>query len=139
MTEPFKNHFSVTYVNRLAHRVEQVFPHINANSIRELEHDGTLTLEMKGRASAIAERLRFCLDAPVPDVFAHIVELTIADDAWTGFDIWPHTMVVEQLGVAHPEAALDALYVLTQHFTAEFAIRPLLLTHQEMVLGRLRS
>jgi 3-methyladenine DNA glycosylase AlkC len=139
MAEPFKNMFSPEYVLRLAERVEQVYPHIDTNPIRDLEHDGTLTLEMKGRASAIAERLRDCLGAPAPDVFEHVVELTTTGERWSGFDIWPHTMVVEQLGVAHPHEALDALYVLTQHFTAEFAIRPLLLNHQELVLERLRS
>lgn len=137
MTEPFKNHFSATYVHRLADRVEQVYPHLDATPIRDLEHNGALLLEMKGRASAIADGLRLCLDAPAPSLFSRVVELTTAPEPWSGFDIWPHTMVVEELGAAHPAEALDALYVLTQHFTAEFAVRPLLVHHPSLVFERL--
>ncbi|MEZ5418143.1 MAG: hypothetical protein R2708_12460 [Vicinamibacterales bacterium] len=50
-----------------------------------------------------------------------------------------HTEFVRQFGVPHPEASLTALHALTQVFTGEFAIRPLLEAHPGLVLERLRK
>jgi len=44
-----------------------------------------------------------------------------------------------QRGMAHPERALLALHAITQRFTAEFAIRPFIVQHPELVFRTLNG
>jgi 3-methyladenine DNA glycosylase AlkC len=132
--EPFKNLYSRDYLARMASRVETVFVGRSGAPLRALELDG---LEMKARAWAVAGCLRAILGSSGPALLDEVVRLAATEPALSGFDVWPMTMVVEQEGAGHVEAGLDALYVLTQLFTGEFALRPLYLAAPDVVLTRM--
>ena len=139
MAEPFKNHFNHDYVLRLADRVQATFPHLNADPLRRLTDGTLLQLEMKGRASALADSLRQLLGGSGGELFQRVVQLAESDPPWSGFDIWPHTMVVEQDTTDDVDDALDAMQSLTERFTSEFAVRPWLRRYPDTVLARMHT
>src|SRR5688572_20528637 len=54
-----------------------------------------------------------------------------------GWIVWPLGEFVARRGLTEPERALQALHALTQRLTAEFAIRPLIVEHPQLVFDTL--
>ena len=52
-----------------------------------------------------------------------------------GWIVWPLGEFVARRGLAEPVRALAALHALTQRLTAEFAIRPFIVAHPELVFA----
>ncbi|MEM1366331.1 MAG: hypothetical protein AAGH82_11345, partial [Pseudomonadota bacterium] len=61
------------------------------------------------------------------------------DEGIGSFDNLPFLDVVELFGHEDPGAALDALEQLTRHFSGEWAIRPLILQHNDLAMARIRD
>jgi len=120
----------------------------------QLASDGLEALELKARAMQIAA----ALDATLPadfDAACQMVERALAPavspdasssgDASSaglaGWIVWPLGDWVTRRVAANPanlDRGLQALHALTQRFTAEFAIRPLLRDHQAAVFATLQ-
>jgi len=60
-----------------------------------------------------------------------------ADEGLHGWLLWSVGEYVARRGIEHPERALQTLHALTQRFTAEFAIRPFIVAHPELVFRTL--
>lgn len=56
-----------------------------------------------------------------------------------GWWLWPIGRYVERYGVNNPKESLKFIYELTKRFTGEFAIRPLLEAHPELVFKTLKK
>ena len=151
MPEPFKNLINAELVRACGRHLHRAWPGFDRRAFEARALAGLDGLEMKARAMHIAD----ALEATLPDDFdraAGIIEGALAPPAtddrlafatteaglagWIG---WPLGEFIARRGLAEPERALLALRELTQRFTSEFAVRPLLVNHFELTIGRLRQ
>jgi 3-methyladenine DNA glycosylase AlkC len=65
-------------------------------------------------------------------------QLRTTPQGLAGWPIWPMGEFVARRGLDDPERALRCLHALTQRFSAEFAIRPLLLHHPKLCFSTLK-
>ena len=155
MPEPFKHLISAARVRDAGEHLQRAWPGFDRGRFERLALEGLDALELKARAMHVADALATTLPADFAQA-AEVIEAALApmavdddDDAtprpvgaglsgWIG---WPLGEVVARRGVAdaaHAVRAMQALHALTQRFTAEFAIRPLLLAHPDAVFATLR-
>ena len=155
MATPLKDIYSADYLERVTALAERALPAAcGYEQLRGLA-DRLAPLAMKARAELIADALCGPWPAP-PDRLALIdglLEATPLEPGapsmtaapagrgapLRGFDLWPVAIIAERLGPAHPDAVLARLPAITCRFTAEFAIRPVLLTHPERTFARLHE
>ena len=101
-------------------------------------------LELKARIDWIAA----CLDGALPGPFGGLAEVivaalpapcdpTLGDDDFGDFIFAPLGELVVRRGMSEPERALDVLEEVTQRFSMEYAIRPFLNAHEDVVFARL--
>ncbi|MFZ5551268.1 MAG: DNA alkylation repair protein [Pseudomonadota bacterium] len=145
MPEAFKNLINAGTIERAAFHLQRAWPGFDRQRFVQLAGAGLGGLEMKARAMQIAEALDTCLPRGF-DEAAAIVEAALAppgaggDDAeaqgLTGWVGWSLGEFVARRMAARPAdlpGGLRCLRELTQRFTAEFAIRPLLRDHPDEV------
>lgn len=150
MAEPFKQYINTDLVRTAAESFARHWPAFDRRRFVRLATTGLDDLELKARAMQVADALMVTL----PDDFdqaadlieaslapaaadQHVVGLAADADGLAGWILWPVGEYVSRRGLEHPERALQALHAITQRFTAEFAIRPLLVAHPELVLATL--
>lgn len=138
----FRDHFDAALVQRYADQLHALATRglcvpWTAEDVTALSN-ALPPLEMKARVTAIADALERALVSSSSEACcAFAVACTEGDPPWSGFEVWPATLLVERHGPHAIDAGLDALEVLTQRFTGEFAIRPLLLHDPDAVFARL--
>ncbi len=155
--EPFKNLLNATLVHRAAAALQRHDARFDAQRFAALASTGLDALEMKGRALHICAALEATLPpdfdaaaalieaalAPVADIAGEPVPGQIVNggagdaEGLKGWILWPAGEFIARRGLAQPERALRALHALTQRFSAEFAIRPFIATHPELVFATL--
>jgi 3-methyladenine DNA glycosylase AlkC len=98
--------------------------------------------ELKDRvkliASALAESLPKAPEKSFP-ILLRAIESEKNPSGLSGFRAWPLTQFVEDQGLAHPNLSLETLKTLTAAMSAEFAIRPFLIQHEELSLRVLQG
>lgn len=130
-------------VRRLGDEIAAVYRRFDRPAFERDALRGFAALELLDRGRHLGRVLREHL----PHDFAAAVDVLLAtlpdDQAPAGgmasFYYLPHTEFVRQFGVPHVEPSLRALHALTQVFTGEFAIRPFIEAHPELLLERLRG
>ena len=132
MAEPFKNLVSMASIRRLGDALARVTPFDVAAFEAEANED-LHRLELKARVAQVAARLR----PRLPERWSEAVSTLVAalppenpelhGHAW----LWPALQVVESWGADEPAVSLPALRLMTSRFSAEFAIRPLLIRHPD--------
>lgn len=121
-------------------------PSFDANSFQAQVMSRLLDLELKERMAWIAE----CLQQAVPGDVTQIAPTLLralpppldpskTDDDFGDFIFAPLGEWVVAVGIDHPAQALDVLEELTQRFSMEWAIRPFLNAHQDLVLSRMNE
>jgi 3-methyladenine DNA glycosylase AlkC len=144
MAEPFKNLLNPALVQATGEHLQRVWKGFQRPAFEAQVLPGFEALEMKARAMRIAD----ALEAQLPDDFDRacgIVEAALAPadegdgegvatlptsrEGLAGWIVWPLGEFVARRGLAQPDRALQALQALTQRFSAEFAIRPLIAEH----------
>lgn len=93
-------------------------------------------LELKDRIRLVAATLRELLPPDYPAALAVLLRAAESPDL-KGFGLWPFTELVQSCGLEHFDASMKALYILTQKFTSEFAVRPFLIRYPEETLALL--
>ncbi|MEW5739855.1 MAG: DNA alkylation repair protein [Myxococcota bacterium] len=132
MPEPFKNLLGPDQVKSLARAFSKAWPAFPTRRFVDAATKGLAPLELKDRARHIARALEAALPTPrrkAMDVFVRALgpRLTVTEDFGTGiFAGFALSAWLEAHGLEDVQAALRANYELTQRFTAEFSIRPLL-------------
>ena len=102
-------------------------------------------LELKQRVDHLIAVLARYLPADFADCAPLLMALPThwdrgePDDPLRGFAAWPVTDYVGVYGLEQPELALSVLRGLTGLFSAEFAIRPLLINHPALTLATLET
>lgn len=150
MAEPFKNLINAALVRDAAAHLKRHAPGFDDTGFVRQATRGLDTLEMKARAMQIATALEHTLPVEF-DAAAALIEAALApappgerfDSAelgrqgLVGWILWPVGEFVARRGAATPARALQVLHALTQRFTAEFAIRPFILAHPDLVFATL--
>jgi 3-methyladenine DNA glycosylase AlkC len=152
MAEALKNLINADTVHDAATQLRRAWPAFDAKRFQSLALGGLQALEFKARA------LHLCaaLEATLPVEFssaADIIEAALAPpgagedlatvrsgpDGLAGWVVWPLGEFVVRRGMASPQRALRTLHALTQRHTAEWAIRPFIENHPELVFATLAT
>jgi len=149
MSDAFKHLIHSGTVSQAGHHLQRVWPGFDRSGFERLANQGLEALEFKARAMQLAT----ALVATLPSDFDHacaVLEASLApatdpdaasparqdDDGLAGWVVWSLGDYVSRQALADATRlprALSTLHALTQRFTAEFAIRPLLLHHADAV------
>jgi 3-methyladenine DNA glycosylase AlkC len=152
MAEPLKNLIRDEIVQATGWHLRRAWPKFDQGRFQALALDGLEELELKARAMHVCD----ALDATLPADFAQaatILErslapavidddlgaLKISDAGLAGFAVWPLTEFIARRGLDQPSRALLALHGMTQRFTSEWALRPFLERHPELVFATLQA
>lgn len=143
MPDAFKNLINADRVREAGEHLARAWPRFNRAAFEKQALHKLDALELKARAMQVAD----ALEATLPDDFHHaaqVIECALGPagegdalgfassrQGLAGWICWPLGEYIARRGLAHPDRAFDALHALTQRFSAEFAIRPLLLAHPE--------
>lgn len=151
MADPFKLLLNDTVVRALGQHLRRVGGRAFDRSGFEAQALGGLeTLEFKARAVQIAEALEAYLPADF-DAAAGWLEQALGpagegdelggfrctEAGVAGWVIWPMSEFIARRGLAQPERALHALHAMTQRFSTEWAIRPFIVQHPELLWSTL--
>ena len=149
MGEPFKNLINAARVQAAARQLARHDRHFDSPCFLALALPGLEGLELKARAMQICSALEATLPGSFDDAAA-LIEASLAavappgaeppdaEDGLAGWILWPVGEFIARRGQQAPERALQALHALTQRFTAEFAIRPLIVQHPALVFATLQ-
>ncbi len=150
MAEPFKNFINPALVRSAGDYLARCLPQFDAPRFVHLATTDLDTLELKARSLHVAA----ALEATLPESFAEAadgIECALApsfaedqlshhrtaNQGLAGWILWPVGEFVVRRGMHSPERSLKALHAITQRFTAEFAIRPFIVAHGELVFRTL--
>lgn len=150
MAEPFKNLIHAGLVREAGEHLARHAAGFDARAFARQASRGLEALEMKARAMQIAEALEHHLPPRFADA-ADAIEAALApaedgeamaqldglQQGLRGWILWPVGEFVARRGLAEPQRALACLHAITQRFTAEFAIRPLIVKHPQTVFETL--
>lgn len=146
MAEPFRNLLNPALVELTARHLLRVHAPFPAQAFLDQVLPHFETLEMKARAMRIADALEATLPTDF-DCAAERIEASLlpvrgdeplaalqsSDAGLAGWIVWSLGEYVARRGLHDPARALRCLRELTQRFSAEFAVRPLLRAHPEQV------
>jgi 3-methyladenine DNA glycosylase AlkC len=141
----FKSVFDEEMVRALAARVARAWPEFDAEAFAVSAAAGLDALELMARSTQIAQ----ALSEHLPEAFEEAAAILTASmgapdeagglEGMGGFVHMPLLEWVALAGIDEPEAALDALEQMTTRFSAEFAIRPFIVRHQEVTMARMEE
>lgn len=141
--EPFKNLMNEIAARKIADAITRAHPSFDSKGFLKGIEAELEPLELKERMHAIKTRLIAELpEDPALSIPILIGALKQNEEDGIGvceFVTWPLTQFVAERGLAHFELSMNALHQMTQVFTAEFAIRPFLIHHEEKTLKQLES
>lgn len=133
----FKHWFNEELVLRLSNSLKKAYPAFNAKKFNEVAKK-LPGFEMKPRVHLI----RDAMWAELPQDYLKALPILLKSAELgnlKGFDLWPYTEFIQQHGLDHVEESLNALYILTSKFTAEFAVRPFLIKYPKKTFATLKK
>ena len=148
--EPLKNTFNYDLIDKISSNITQIEPNFNKNLFKKKAKQGLKNLELKDRVKHISLALSLTLPGNFKeqtDILLNILapatehinsEWSGTDKtALSGFPVWVLTQFIEDYGLEHFSKSINALYEMTQRFTAEFAIRPFIERYDTKVYKKL--
>ncbi len=138
--------FNAEKVSYLAGLYAEAEPAFDAAGFQAQVMSRLPSLELKERMAWIAECLQSVFPGDLPAV-APIISRALpppldpgkSDDDFGDFIFAPVGDWVGAVGLEHPALALDVIEELTQRFSMEWAIRPFLNHHPDLVLERMQG
>ncbi|WP_281972396.1 hypothetical protein [Ruegeria faecimaris] len=138
--------FNAEKTGYLAGLFAEADPGFDAQAFQTQVMSRLLELELKERMAWIAECLQQQVPGELPTVAPTLLRAlpppldpNKTDDDFGDFIFAPLGDWVVNVGLDHPDLALDVLAELTQRFSMEWAIRPFLNRHPEHVMERLED
>ncbi len=137
----FKDYFDVALAQRMAAMITAVHPQFPADAFVNQIAPQLDGLEMKERSTIFVQALHDHL----PEGFANawpILEAALeAEDGVPndGWHHWPIAQFIETFGLEDFDVGVRAMREITKRHTAEFAIRPFLIHHQDKMLAILHT
>lgn len=128
----FKNMINESVAKQIAAAIQKADPKFNTKKFLKLT-DELKPLELKDRVRLITKHLHANLPYNYLQSLKIIVE-AMKKSSLSGFSLWPFSEFISQYGLDHFDESLKAMYILTERFTAEFAVRPFLIKDHKKVL-----
>lgn len=144
MAEPLKNFFDTQVIRAIGQQLTVGLPHLQVTTFTKRCHQGLEDLELIARGWHIAEVMRQFLPEDFPKAAAVLTQglgSPLPSNTVSGmapFRYLPHMFYVAKYGIEHLDESLATLHTLTQHFTAEFSIRPFIERYPEQTYARLQ-
>ncbi len=141
----FKDYFDKNLATQLAKSITAVHPSFPARAFVNQIAPRLDGLEMKQRTAVFVQAFRDHLPAGFANAWAILeaalgAELKEGDGMFNhGWHLWPVAHFIEVFGLEDFPAGVRALREITKRHTAEFAIRPFLLHHQDEMLQILHT
>lgn len=143
MADTLKAQFGVEVIGRLSSEIGHAYAGFNRRAFERGAAKGFEELELMDRG----RHLGHMLQRHLPQDFGAAVDVLLATlpsqrnshGGMASFFYLPHTEFIRAHGVPHFGDAMRAMHALTQHFTAEFAIRPFLELRQAETLRQLEQ
>lgn len=135
-----KDQIDTTLVKQIADRITKVYPEFAHDKFIKAVDAELHNLELKPRFGLIADKLYEFLPTHYPDAVQILVEIfdsTKHNFEYTkdvGFRMLSIPTFVEKYGTEHIEASMDAMYIITQYTSCEFAIRPFIMKYPQQSL-----
>lgn len=126
MPDTFKDLLSPALVAQIARRVQKHHNNFDATAFQHQATDALETMALKARSRHIARALHAHLPDYPRGVQILLTLLDWDDPTYRGFHLMPIAQYVEDYGVDYLDESMHALYHITQKWTGEFAIRPLI-------------
>lgn len=136
MAEPLKNQlFQRPFFDLLSKKIGEKYADWDHNRFFELLYnDQWEELELKQRLNHAA----ITLGKSLPNNYEYALSILIkVVPFFSGFNGMLFSEFVKIHGLELPQTSLDALEVFTQFGSAEFAIRPFILSHEKMTMNRM--
>jgi 3-methyladenine DNA glycosylase AlkC len=146
MAEPLKNHFDERVPRAIAVQIVGAWPTFGEDRFLRDVLEGYGDLGLMDRGRHIARTLRKHL----PDSYPKALDILIRsvgdrprktedDGGMASFLYLPHVQFVEEFGLEHFNASMNALHSLTQRFTGEFSVRPFIERYEAESLALLKQ
>ena len=140
---PLKELMDRKLVSLIGQSLVNVVPNFDVRQFQNRAVRGLDKLELKERASQIAQAMAEQLPAAFDEVMPLLIKSfgpalqTTEGNGLSVFFYLPHAQFIAEYGVKSFESGMRANYELTQRFTAEFSVRPFLIEHRSKCLKRL--
>lgn len=133
MPEPLKNAYNQPYIERLAQSIQQIWPMFDGSRFTAMVLDDAWeTRELKARMKHITASMGAC----IPLSFTESVDILLKSaERFGGFEGMFFPDYIEQFGADHWDVSVNALEVLTQYSSSEFAVRPMIIKAPEKMMG----
>jgi 3-methyladenine DNA glycosylase AlkC len=129
-----KNLINEKTVSSLGQEIVEVYPLFKRSEFLRVGKK-LAPLELKARVKLLANELYVFLPADYKKALEIILKvLNKKKMKLSGFELWPFSEFIGTYGLDHFDESMKAMYVLTQHFTSEFAVRPFILKNHVRVL-----
>lgn len=141
----FKDYFDEDLARRMAGMITAVYPAFPADTFVNQIAPQLDGLEMKQRTTIFVQALRDHLPAGFAHAWAVLeaalgAELAEGDGMFNdGWHHWPVAHFIEVFGLEDFDVGVRAMREITKRHTAEFAIRPFLIHHQDEMLAILHT
>ena len=141
----FKDYFDVNLARRMAGMITAVHPSFPSDAFVHQIAPQLDGLEMKKRSTIFVQALRDHLPAGFANAWAVLesalgIELSGEDGVFNdGWHHWPIAQFIETFGLEDFDVGVQAMHEITKRHTAEFAIRPFLIHHQDKMLAILHT
>jgi 3-methyladenine DNA glycosylase AlkC len=141
----FKDYFDKALAQRLAEMITAVYPPFPAAAFVNQIAPQLDGLEMKQRTTVFVQAFRDHLPTGFANAWAVLeaalgAELAEGDGMFNdGWHLWPIAHFIEVFGLEEFEVGVRAMREITKRHTAEFAIRPFLIHHQDEMLAILHT
>lgn len=129
----FKNIYNEASLKLIASAFKKHHGDFNQKDFLSLIKDFP-ALEMKGRVLLITKKLKENLPSEYEESLK-VLTAVLEEGELSGFLLWPVSEFISQHGLEDFDASMKGMYLLTQKFTSEFAIRPFLLKNPKKVLS----
>lgn len=121
----FKNFINPEVVKLISKEIKSVHPSFPKTKFDQVSANLS-PLELKARVLLITKSLREHLPQDYKMSLGILIKVMKRGNL-QGFKLWPFSEYIGQYGLDHFDESLKAIYVLTQHFTGEWAVRPFLI------------
>ncbi|MFN8845241.1 MAG: DNA alkylation repair protein, partial [Bdellovibrionales bacterium] len=116
-------------LQRISKSIAQIFPEFNEKQFLNIRSQLS-SLELKHRVHLVCDQLY----SQLPKEFTEankILTAAVHVGLLKGFELWPFTEYIQTYGTQNFDESMKTLYLLTQKFTSEFAIRPFIIQHPQ--------
>ncbi|WP_248928515.1 DNA alkylation repair protein [Paenibacillus hamazuiensis] len=135
MAEPLKNLLNEAYFERLVSVFQAVYPAFDKAEFWRLLFDEQWEhRELKQRIRHVTHTLRRLLPADYPEALGLLKQ---AAPHCSGLEAILFPDFVEVYGLDHWDASMEALELMTQYSTAEFAVRPFIAKDPERMMAQM--